>query len=135
MEILGIDLYMNQPGFVAGAATVQTVALTTNPNPSDDSSLGNNTGAGLFIDPRTIKQWTRTTFSNASPASFFELENIRHFDLTDSAGHGILIATDQLFLLMTSNGTLALNTGGCKLDYRFKNVALEEYIGIVQSQQ
>lgn len=64
-------------------------------------------------------------------------------DLTDGAGHGILIATDNIFLvvqgLLTSYG--AATTGAIQafaqadLIYRFKEVALAEYIGIVQSQQ
>jgi len=56
-------------------------------------------------------------------------------DLTDGAGHGVLIATDNIFIQVTSVLTGAANTADVKFLYRWKNVALQEYIGIVQSQQ
>lgn len=61
-------------------------------------------------------------------------------DLTDGAGHGILIATDSLYLSVisaigTSAGTTVINNVMAKILYRWKEVALTEYIGIVQSQQ
>lgn len=62
-------------------------------------------------------------------------------DLTDGAGHGILVATDNLFLTLSTVISAASNTTGftasatCKILYRWKEVTLEEYIGIVQSQQ
>jgi hypothetical protein len=57
------------------------------------------------------------------------------FDLTDGAGHGVLIASDYLYI---QGGTAAYTAAGTylyKILYRYKNVALSEYIGIVQSQQ
>jgi len=71
-------------------------------------------------------------------------ESIDIHDLTDGAGHGILIATDQIFLTqqtslacLTASGTADSITGFVQADliYRFKEVKLQEYIGIVQSQQ
>ena len=56
-------------------------------------------------------------------------------DLSDGAGHGFLIATDNLFAQVQSNGTSSANSVDIKLLYRMKNVSLAEYIGIVQSQQ
>lgn len=63
-------------------------------------------------------------------------------DLTDGAGHGILIATDNVFLGAQQNIALYTTPAGnysttvfCNLLYRFKEVSLQEYIGIVQSQQ
>lgn len=57
-------------------------------------------------------------------------------DLTDGAGHGVLIATDTIYLTgQTSNGSTAIALhSSAKLLYRFKEVGLTEYIGIVQSQ-
>jgi len=54
-------------------------------------------------------------------------------DLTDGAGHGICIATDFLYpFIFTGTDT------GVSIDiwilYRWKNVDLEEYSGILQSQ-
>lgn len=58
-------------------------------------------------------------------------------DTTDGAGHGILVATDQIYFQFE---TVAYAAGTSvnfviKIMYRFKEVSLQEYIGIVQSQQ
>ena len=56
-------------------------------------------------------------------------------DLTDGAGHGILIATDNIYLQISSAGLAAARSVSAKLLYRWKEIDLVEYIGIVQSQQ
>jgi hypothetical protein len=56
-------------------------------------------------------------------------------DLTDGAGHGILVATDQMYFGVNTVNFNAAATFRCRMLYRFKLVSLEEYIGIVQSQQ
>lgn len=56
-------------------------------------------------------------------------------DLTDGAGHGILVATDNIFLQVQSVATGVANVARCKILYRWKNVPMVEYVGIVQSQQ
>lgn len=68
-------------------------------------------------------------------------EGVDIHDLTDGAGHGVLIATDSIWLTGFINGavpdigtTAAVNVYA-EILYRFKKVSLQEYIGIVQSQQ
>lgn len=57
-------------------------------------------------------------------------------DLTDGAGHGVLVATDAIYLQIFTTGVANTSeTGRFRMLYRFKNVSLAEYIGIVQSQQ
>lgn len=58
-------------------------------------------------------------------------------DLTDGAGHGVLVATDSIYMGFQFNDfdAAALHTVSVKMLYRFKEVDLAEYIGIVQSQQ
>lgn len=56
-------------------------------------------------------------------------------DMTDGAGHGFLVASDSIFLQTQSTGTGLTNSCTCRILYRFKRVALVEYIGILQSQQ
>ena len=83
-----------------------------------------------------------------SLVSALEGQAVEWHDLTDGAGHGILIATDNLYLAAQSEGfdygvaiggtQVAANNGfsvNCDILYRFKEVTLKEYIGIVQSQQ
>lgn len=59
------------------------------------------------------------------------------FDLTDGAGHGILVAVDKFYAQIHSTYVAWGGTGGIdfKFLYRFKKVSLAEYVGIVQSQQ
>lgn len=58
------------------------------------------------------------------------------YDLTDGAGHGMLVATDFLYLGVNVVNWVAttLASFDCRIMYRFKEVSLVEYIGIVQSQ-
>lgn len=55
-------------------------------------------------------------------------------DLTDGAGHGVLIATDTIHTQLAGTASLATSFR-CKILYRVKEVGMMEYIGIVQSQQ
>lgn len=59
---------------------------------------------------------------------------IYDFDLTDAAGHGILVATDNIFVNSASVTTGNSNTTRVLIEYRFKKVTLAEYVGIVQAQ-
>lgn len=135
MEILKVTFIKPLIGFVAGTSTWLSLVLTTNPNAADTDTIGNGVGIGFFRDPRTIAQWSVTNVSNAAPTSFQENDTVKEFDLTDEAGHGYLVATDNLYFGVSSLNTASQNYGVCKVLYRFKDVSLEEYIGIVQSQQ
>lgn len=55
--------------------------------------------------------------------------------LNDGAAHGFLVAVDNIFLTVTSANTSVANRVTAKIFYRFKEVALEEYLGIVSGQQ
>lgn len=57
------------------------------------------------------------------------------YDCSDGAGHGILVATDRIFFQAVTTGHAAAVTFGAKIMYRFKEINLPEYIGIVQGQQ
>jgi hypothetical protein len=69
---------------------------------------------------------TSGTFLNVLPYSF---------DCTDGAGHGFLVATDNIFCQIISLTSSFTNVVDVKILYRFKSVGLSEYIGIVQGQQ
>lgn len=55
-------------------------------------------------------------------------------DLTDGAGHGMVVASDNLYLSCASTSSGIANTMVAYILYRWKNVGLEEYIGVAQSQ-
>jgi hypothetical protein len=82
-----------------------------------------------FNEPSLISYLHETT-NTISPVTNYPV----CFDLTDDAGHGILIATDTINLQCFSASTSATNEIDFKLEYRYKDVTLQEYIGIVQSQ-
>lgn len=126
IELLGIDFY-NLSATQILANNVLVFLLTTN----------GTTPTSVFsamTDPKTLALWDRWV-AFGTGVGFAVFDNSKHVDLTDNAGHGILVATDQIFFYLLSQTTGALNTGICKMTYRFKDVSLEEYIGIVQSQQ
>jgi hypothetical protein len=88
-------------------------------------------------NPVNIAQFLRSWRGAFTAAGTYSsaIDNTVTQDLTDGAGHGILVASDTLFL--DANTILFTNaaTFACRVLYRFKTVTLEEYIGIVQSQQ
>lgn len=82
--------------------------------------------------------WCEMNIRNAFTAGGSVAVNqdvVQVMDLTDGDGHGILVATDNIFFQVTSNGFASAAEQSVKLLYRFKEVSLVEYIGIVQSQQ
>lgn len=57
-------------------------------------------------------------------------------DFTDNAGHGILLAANNLFFQVSSTNTGAANTVRIKLLYREKYITQTELLGLVlQSNQ
>lgn len=64
-----------------------------------------------------------------------QTDQIVEVDVTDGAGHGMLLAADKVFTFLYE----ATGKSGAGVDvwisYRWKNVSLTEYIGIVQASQ
>jgi len=99
-------------------------------NPTSQAAIG-------LSNPQTFAQASliaRGAFTAAGSYESIYRGDIE-CDCTDGAGHGVLVATDNLFFGANTVGFVGAATFGCKLLYRFKIVKLEEYIGIVQSQQ
>ena len=84
-------------------------------------------------DTGVFAYFKRATLLTTS--GLLEVQDPVCLDLTDNAGHGIIIATDAIFCRVQSVTTSATNLIDVKILYRWKNVSLAEYIGIVQSQQ
>lgn len=55
-------------------------------------------------------------------------------ELHDYDGHGYLVATDSLWLAMSSNGQTALQTCSLRIFWRYRNIKLAEFLGMLQSQ-
>ena len=131
MEIT--DVEFSAAAIAANLGTTQTYhfALTTDPSPTGVLSITN-----VMQNPRTVAQWLFQTTVAAAPTSFETIPLSQKIDMTDAAGHGILIATDNLFFNVgTNNAVASIISPSCRISYRFKQVSLREYIGIVQSQQ
>lgn len=129
MEVLAVDWYNVNP-FTVTATNVVTGALSTRA-----PSAAAFTATQLFADPATFALYQeRTLFATAVGFQTSTLTE-QHDDLTDGAGHGHLVATDNIVLSVASVATGITNTIYAKITYRFKEIGLAEYVGIVQSQQ
>lgn len=87
-----------------------------------------------IVDRQSISVKSSST-DGTIPVGAYTLSSQPFFhDLTDGAGHGILVATDAMWLGLSSSNLGFSATCTLRLMYRWKEVGLEEYIGIVQSQ-
>jgi len=56
-------------------------------------------------------------------------------DLSDGAGNGMLVAVDRIFIVGGNVAGAGPGSYTAKVTYRLKEVGIQEYVGIVQSQQ
>lgn len=123
IEILKCYFYLLANGYPAAANNLQIdMFLTTISNTASPSAADTHVVAFIRVVDQLL---TSGTIRNQQPYTV---------DVTDGAGHGLICAVDSLFFgIQTANW--AQNTQGfLKILYRYKNVGLTEYIGIVQSQ-
>lgn len=95
------------------------------------STSGSNFLAG---DPQTFAV---AAYYYNQPLLATELGIIRReatIDVTDGAGHGILVATTTVTVGISSFSTGATNQSIVKLIYRYKEIPLTEMLGIVTGQ-
>jgi hypothetical protein len=131
MEILKVD-FLRETYLTAATESVQ-VLLTTNPAAPLVATTPADMSAAV-LDPRWIAAaWVDLVLSSA--VGFADQSRIYSTDLTDQAGHGYLVATDNLYLALRTITTAQINSFICRITYRFKEVSLAAYVGIVQSQQ
>jgi len=57
-----------------------------------------------------------------------------HLDLSDGAGHGLIVATPSLFFGIKGTSTGVATQQSFRIGYRFKNVSLSEFIGLAIQQ-
>ena len=133
MELLKIFVFYPELDLDAAAATGRQLSLAF-------STVSSGTTAALptFDNPRVFAMFVhsvRNAFT-AAGTGLLDLQNDPAvYDFGDGAGHGILIATDNIYITGLTAGMTAAATFTFKILYRFKEVSLVEYIGIVQSQQ
>ena len=132
MEVLKVWFASTQlPASASAAETTDLLEcfLSTSSFGTTNTSLSEpRVFAADGISSRSAFTAAGTYFSQLQPS-------VRQYDLTDGAGHGVLIATDNIFAQVSSTATGNTNLFRIKILYRWKNIPLQEYIGIVASQQ
>lgn len=127
IEILRVHFFVDDLAAIAAQTSLVCWLATSN--------LGTTiTGQAALLDPRTFA-WLSLDGIFATAAGFAYQTRSFEFNLTDGSGRGLLVATDSITMGVTSLNTGRTNTIGAKILYRMKNITLQEYVGIVQSQQ
>jgi len=131
MEILKVYFVVDDLTAISGQTSI-VCSLSTASLAGVEITVPND--VQLILDPRVIAFISIDgIFSTA--AGFAITSRVTEFDLTDGSGRGILVATDSLYLNLNTVNTGRINYVNAKIIYRLKNVTLQEYVGIVQSQQ
>jgi len=139
MEVLRVQ--WDLPAFLPGSSsTLSVLGILTTKDPNLTSgNIPLTTFNKLRAQGSTVDYFNRTFATSATFVGDIGYDEPTMHDLTDGAGHGLLVATDTLFLTVASEVGSSGATGAqsnimCKVLYRWKNVTVQEYVGIVQSQ-
>lgn len=120
------DLPVKDNNYAAGGeSSLVTADLSVSP------AAGLAVSSPLILS--VVNKEYRGAFTAAGTYSSVQVEPVV-VDFTDGAGHGVLIGTDQIFIGLTTTNFAGAGSCTCRILYRFKEVSVEEYIGIVQSQ-
>ena len=131
MEVLKVFADLPVIDLDNAAATVRNITLAfTTVDPSTTAVQFDNSRCFAWL-----QRQVRNAFTAAGTGQLDVDESPAVFDCTDGAGHGVLIATDNIYVQGITSNQTAASAFRWKILYRFKEVSLVEYIGIVQSQQ
>lgn len=117
---------------------LDAAAATTRSQIATFTTITQTTAPFGLENPRTIMRFehiVRNAFTAAGTGVLDMVNSPTVIDTSDAAGHGVLVGTDSIFIGFVTTGFTAAVPMSWKILYRFKDVALVEYIGIVQSQQ
>lgn len=129
MEVLKI--WMDHPTYDGVYAPAGGVAQSI-------AQVSTQSLSGLSLSGPTTLAFTDNKYRGAfSAGGSFDtmVDGPEVVDLTDGAGHGVLVATDRIFFGASTLGWNNAAAFNARVLYRWKEVGLTEYIGIVQSQQ
>ncbi|GAG75379.1 unnamed protein product, partial [marine sediment metagenome] len=131
MEIL--QIYVEMPPFdaIAAAAETQDTRMI------NLGTKNHGTVAVNLAEPSVFFHESHTRLGAFTEAGTYGYKDdlVYCWDLTDGAGHGFLVAGDYIYAQVDSAGYGLAATFYFKILYRFKNVSIKEYVGIVQGQQ
>lgn len=122
IELLWIDISLATIDYAAAADTA-LMSFKTGTVPTDMQNLDN---------PDVFAFWGEEFHFVASGAALGPL--VTRIDLQSKDGHGQLIAADRFHVAADSAGMAAAVSFRWRIYYRFVNVPVTEFIGIVQSQ-
>jgi len=132
-EVLRLDWYLGIEDAFDISSSIHFGFLSTATNRVDAEATSVGTMVQDVEDPLTIGFAMR--FANFVTTGGYAGNMPIQIDMTDGAGNGILIATDRIFIVGGNlSGTIAA-TYVCNILYRMVEVGIQEYVGIVQSQQ
>jgi hypothetical protein len=100
---------------------------------STASSNGINTSAPQIF--AYVKRKSKGQEGGAASSYYTTWTEPEIQDYTDGAGHGMLVATNSIFMGANTSNFTASVSFGCRILYRWKEVGLTEYLGMVQQQQ
>lgn len=128
IELLFYEIYV-RPSFATGnneyiwAVSYDDRTITT-----ADSATFNSNGRTIGVDHLLV------TSIGTTPATFVRNQFPIVHNLQANDGRGVLIAGDQMYVSFDSVNTTTANTTVVKFFFRYVDVSLQEYVGLVQSQ-
>ena len=131
-EILYVDWYMGIED-LADHENTKFAFLTTSTTRQGGDTASFGSGATDVTDPKTFAFVLRDQTLETSGAG--EVKMPIRINLTDDNGNGHLVATDQLSIVYADVAGSVVSSCVAKVGYRLVNVGIQEYVGIVQSQQ
>lgn len=133
VEILKVFCLLTNPQDIGGAGAQQQQYCYAHFSTANHGAVeAGLQAADVFT---TFYRFQQGAFTALGTYGAFEPMMVQMHDLTDGAGHGVLVATDNFYVQVGSTATGVINAAYFKILYRYKMVPLIEYIGIVQSQQ
>jgi len=132
MEMLAVDWYTNLADQGDGASS-HWAYFTTNTTRADGNTSTLASSQADASDALTLAMAFRTR--GFATQGGWQGNQPHHIDLTDQEGNGVLVATDQIFIVAGAVSNTVAGEATAKVLYRLKEVGIQEYVGIVQSQQ
>ena len=131
LEILKVMIQLpSYPAIAAAAETVDYRHVAIGSQDYGATNVYNNNPTTILVHVDT----NHAAFTAGGSYMSYQNDSLV-YDLTDGAGHGILYAADTIFIQVDTGGFGITADYNIKILYRYKTVTLQEYIGIVQSQQ
>lgn len=128
MEVLKV--FFNTTNIITTAAAQTSASITI------QLTTKTQAAAVTLDEPTLFAQYEKNSNEAFTAAGSYQSVQQEPYvwDCTDGAGHGVLVASDNIFLGIASIQTGVPVLAQVKILYRWKDVNISEYVGIVQSQ-